>query len=358
VVKYPEAHVIYGDVDANNIITIYGELPKGIYMLKYEDTDGNAIEIGTFDVGKVGPAYTNLFNPASATLNKRWSNSSYALSDTNGYVVSDFIPVSVSSDASNPTVLRFRGGTMAGKASIIYYNSSKTILADPNASTAGADCAANRMTVTIDENGDYQTNLGYKNGEFVSTWTNAGYIRVCLEINATTTEITADDIQNIIITIDEPIEDGSSNSPAYANMITKAEALDSTSLYNNTGYKNGYYASSSSPYEGTDASCVLTGLIPYDGSYGAAELPSIYIKGASIDTSQSHVRLQLWKDDKTYINGITLTTNATIETLDTNYYKVTFASNIRDSFGAFGFIRMSLLGTGDNLIITIGEPIE
>ena len=99
-------------------------------------------------------------------------------------------------------------------------------------------------------------------------------------------------------------------------------------------------------------------MIPYNGSYGATELPSIYIKGATLDTSQSHVRMQVWKEDKTYINGIALTTNATIETLDTNYYKVTFASNIRDSFGAFGFIRMSLIGTGDNLIITIGEPIE
>lgn len=144
----------------------------------------------------------------------------------------------------------------------------------------------------------------------------------------------------------------------YTNMITKAEALDSTALYNGSGYKNGYYASSATPYENTDTNCVLTGLIPYNGSYGATELPSIYIKGATLDTSQSHVRMQVWKEDKTYINGVTLGTNVTIEILADNYYKLTPASDIRNTYGAFGYIRMSLLGTGDNLIITVGEPIE
>ena len=152
-------------------------------------------------------------------------------------------------------------------------------------------------------------------------------------------------------------EGGTFSGATYTNMITEAEATDSNELYNGNGYKNGYYASSSSPYEGTDAACVLTGLIPYDGSYGVAELPSIYVKGATIDTSQSHVRFQLWKDDKTYINGISLTTNVTIETIADSYYKLTFASNIRDTYGAFGYIRLSLLGTGDNLIVTVGEPI-
>ena len=144
----------------------------------------------------------------------------------------------------------------------------------------------------------------------------------------------------------------------YTNLIPTAEALDSTDPYNGIGYKNGYYASSASPYEGSDANCVLTGLIPYDGSYGATELPSIYIKGATIDTSQSHVRMQVWKEDKTYINGVTLGTAVTIETLADNYYKLTPASNIRDTYGAFGYIRMSLVGTGDNLIVTVGDPIE
>ena len=145
---------------------------------------------------------------------------------------------------------------------------------------------------------------------------------------------------------------------AYTNLIAQAEELDSSELYNGTGYKNGYYASSASPYEGADDACVLPGLVPYDGAYGATELPSIYVKGATIDTSNSHVRFQVWKDDKTYINGVSLTEYVTIEMLADSYYKLTFASTIRDTYGAFGFIRMSLVGTGDNLIVTVGEPIE
>ena len=59
-----------------------------------------------------------------------------------------------------------------------------------------------------------------------------------------------------------------------------------------------------------------------------------------------------------YINGVSLTEYVTIEMLADSYYKLTFASTIRDTYGAFGFIRMSLVGTGDNLIVTVGEPIE
>lgn len=153
-------------------------------------------------------------------------------------------------------------------------------------------------------------------------------------------------------------EGGTVSAAAYTNMIPTSEAIDSTDVYNGIGYQNGCYASSASPYEAADSACVLTGLIAYDGSYGAQELPSIYVQGATIDTSNSHVRLQVWKSDKTYINGVSLTTNVTIETLADSYYRLTFADTIRDTYGAFGYIRLSLLGTGDSLIVTVGEPIE
>ena len=50
-VEYPEAHVIYGDVDSENNIVIYGELADGTYTLKYELEDGTTTEIGELVLG-------------------------------------------------------------------------------------------------------------------------------------------------------------------------------------------------------------------------------------------------------------------------------------------------------------------
>lgn len=196
---------IVGTIDSENNITLTGALDDGTYTLVYELEDGTTTEIGTLTVGG-STAYTNLFDPSTVTLNVRWSNSAYSIGSTaNGYVASGFIPVTVSSDSANPTVMRFRGATMAGNASIVYYNSAQAVLADPNASTAGADANCTKITVTTDENGDYQTNLGWKSGAFISTWANAAYIRVVLQVNSTSTALTEADIQNIIITLNEPI---------------------------------------------------------------------------------------------------------------------------------------------------------
>jgi lysophospholipase L1-like esterase len=90
-IEMPEAHVIYGDVDANNTITIYGELADGNYTLKYENSDGTVTEIGTIKVG--GSAYTNLADPTSSdwATNKRL-NSSAELADATGCHTTNFFP--------------------------------------------------------------------------------------------------------------------------------------------------------------------------------------------------------------------------------------------------------------------------
>ena len=58
-IEMPEAHVIYGDVDANNTITLYGELADGTYTFKYENDDGTFTEIGQIVIDKNAPNYTN-----------------------------------------------------------------------------------------------------------------------------------------------------------------------------------------------------------------------------------------------------------------------------------------------------------
>ncbi len=197
---------VFGVVDDKNTITVSSVLADGTYVLQYEDPDGNLTRIGTVTVGEAAEA-VNLFDPALASLNYRWSNSSYAYTATNGYVVSDYIPVVIPADSGTPAVLHWRGALMADKAGIAYFDSSKAILAAGDASTNGADASASTIDVTNDANGDYQTSLGFKNGQLQSNWQeNAAYVRVCLQVNTTSTAITQDDIAGIVMTIDQLID--------------------------------------------------------------------------------------------------------------------------------------------------------
>ena len=88
-IEYPDTHVIYGDVDSNNTITIYGELADGNYVLKYEYADGSTTNVGTIKVG--GVSYDNLADPTSAdwAVNKRL-NSSAELADATGCQTTNF----------------------------------------------------------------------------------------------------------------------------------------------------------------------------------------------------------------------------------------------------------------------------
>ena len=162
----------------------------------------------------------------------------------------------------------------------------------------------------------------------------------------------------------------------YTNLVPTAQAINSTDPYNGTGYKNGYYLSSSSPFEGSDAATVLTGCIPY--TISATGVPkTIYIKGAAWNAI-SHCRMFFFDETKSTIRGPqiagngtgngSITTYYTMETLGENYYKLTpIASDsgtnsklvqiVANSAGA-RFVRFSLKGTGANLIITLDEPIE
>ena len=162
----------------------------------------------------------------------------------------------------------------------------------------------------------------------------------------------------------------------YTNLVPTAQTINSTDPYNGTGYKNGYYLSSDSPFEGIDAATVLTGYIPY--TISSTGLPkTIYIKGVAWEAI-SHCRMYFFTEGKgsicgPYISGNGSGNNAlskyfTIETLGDKYIKLTpiastsgtyskLVETVANSTGA-RFVRFSLKGTGANLIITLNEPIE
>ena len=150
-------------------------------------------------------------------------------------------------------------------------------------------------------------------------------------------------------------------SGGYDNLVPKSTTKDGSAIYGvdynedgtPDGYKNGAYCSDAGG-DGTDAACVAIGFVPYNKE-------TIYIKGATLDTSKSHVRFYSYYYDKsTGISkaGTGIADYFTIETLDTDYYKLTPTQTNIDGVGITAYYRFSLIGTGENLIITHNQPIE
>lgn len=143
------------------------------------------------------------------------------------------------------------------------------------------------------------------------------------------------------------------------NLVATSQEQGSTAVYNSTGYKNGYRVTedASLGFEKAAAGYVITGWIPYTWS----EENVLYIRGASV-TSADYNRVYGFNEAKSaivdgaYANGIRLSQFFSIERPEgdsVDYYKLTPLG----SFGAAKFIRISLAGTGENLIITVNEPI-
>ena len=162
---------------------------------------------------------------------------------------------------------------------------------------------------------------------------------------------------------------------SYTNLVPKSTTpvaeggQPSTQIYNGgLGYKNDVRISGVTDSTSGGSGYVATGVVPYarkaDGSFGV-----IYIKGATLDTTKSYVRCTTIqyvasegaKSQRQMVGGGTgntaWSTYFTIETLSDMYYKLTPTSGAGFSFNTIGF-RMSLYGRGENLIITVDEPIE
>ena len=92
---------VFGTVDADNTITLTGNLADGTYILKYEDAEGNQTEIGTIELGG---GYTNqlpvstdkdgnVYNGTGYKANTRYSSSSGADISHDGCYITGYIPV-------------------------------------------------------------------------------------------------------------------------------------------------------------------------------------------------------------------------------------------------------------------------
>ena len=132
-------------------------------------------------------------------------------------------------------------------------------------------------------------------------------------------------------------------------------------IVNGKGYKNGAYVTDNGAF-GTDANTVAVGYIKQ------APGTVIYIKGATLTTA-SHVRIytqSMAGNAFVYCVGSGLDLSGgvwnntigeasyNVEVLGDNYYKITPTSRFTETV----YYRVSLVGVGDNLIITHNEPIE
>lgn len=144
---------------------------------------------------------------------------------------------------------------------------------------------------------------------------------------------------------------------------TLLDLASASGVFNGTGYRDGAYLSTASPYYGTDASRVTTGLLPYTKD---TQKP-IYIKGVAYGTA-SHDRIG-YKSRSHPSNGIYSTctlgtgwcnTCFTIEQLGSKYFKLTpkSADVINSTLPGMTHVAFSFVGKGADLIITIDEPIE
>lgn len=155
----------------------------------------------------------------------------------------------------------------------------------------------------------------------------------------------------------------------YTNLVPTAQELipNKNKPLDGIGFRNHAYLSTNATLLGHDVMCVTTGGIPYQiPSYGVP--PTIYIWGATLDDS-SHVRFFIFDRQKRNIvlnvSGEEIADYFTIETLGDMYYKLTPIPHEDDSMlypathgrAAKGFIAWSLKGVGQNLVISMDEPI-
>ena len=153
----------------------------------------------------------------------------------------------------------------------------------------------------------------------------------------------------------------------YAYMESTGAAY--SNIMDTVGYNDGKYVSGASL--GADSATVATNVIPYN--FAAAVPPTIYFKGVEWTTENTHCRIVGYTDAEGTVAGAISLTSATlssyfaVEQLADKYYKIAPTLNDSGTWIAHDksdyvrncvSMRMSFVGTGANLILTMDEPIE
>lgn len=145
--------------------------------------------------------YTNLFDPSTATINKRISSGGVA--DCAGYVYTSTISVIGKTPFTADTKIYIKGATFGIEPNGNNYTRIRVFKSTPTADQSNIYYNAHKKDPTnliITDEGNGVISVSNLVKVFVS-----GIKYVVFVLSVKDTAITADDIKDIIVTIDEPI---------------------------------------------------------------------------------------------------------------------------------------------------------
>ena len=150
----------------------------------------------------------------------------------------------------------------------------------------------------------------------------------------------------------------------YTNLVPTATTADGgTEIFNGTGYKDGTYVSASNTNAATsDSPVTSTGFIALP-TYNSTSLPTIYIKGISMDysTAAPYRRCRVYFNRGTKTDETQVFSGAgywAVTKISDKYCSLSLTASCFSNYGAFTSFRVSGVGYGKDLIVTVNEPIE
>ena len=185
------------------------ELSSVIVAMGGMDVSASVVSGGTISIAEVTgdivitavavetaaePTYTNLFAPADAVINKRY-NSNGELVDLDGYVAAHIGDISSYVPFTDGTKIYIKGASFQddGKARIFTYKTSGT-------DTTGAYSVINCNSMTITDEGN-----GVESVSGIANTFASGIKRLAVTMKVSASAMTASDLDDIVVTIEEPI---------------------------------------------------------------------------------------------------------------------------------------------------------
>jgi len=294
---------------------------------------------------------------------RRFRNSNYNVTNGNGwYPLIKYFRDTYTGENDNEKVIAWavaNGITAAEinafRAAMISGNSGEVTvpLQEYAVTNALTGCTSSNAATTVTEGDAY----------YATITANSGYVMdgAAVQIKMGGTDVTALYYADGVISIPEisgNIEitiTAAVYVPAYTNVLPSAvDPSTKSGVWDGKGYRNGAYASSASPYYGTDAACWCTGAIAVQPS------DVIYVKGATLEGS-GHERLGAFSGatggcyfckQYTALSGM-----ATVTKLGDKYYKIVLDASYAN-YAYIGYIVFSAQGTGDGVVVTKNEEIN
>ena len=342
---------VWGYVDSAKVVTLMGNLAQDTYTFKYKMANGSLVDIGEgqlFDdpVEPDEPTMnnvTNLFDPSTAVLNKR-IKSDGTLVDAVGHVTYGFVDISATIPFTADSRVYIKGADLNSYNGQSYakLNSYKS---KPATGYSGGYSMVNGSTIT-------QTNMGngvvaISGDNLVASFT-TGVIYMAMTLRVKDTEITADDIKDIVVTINEPIY---KDDTTYTNLLPLSTNADGTPYVGDNGekgYKEGYRIKSSGE-EAALSGAYCSGFIPVTTD------DTIYITPVVENSNAVTCAIALYDANKTKVfQSAFSTTGYSWCTVTDGVYSFELPQM---SLQTVAYFRFSCASITDETIVTVNEPI-